>query len=96
MVRAPIQRTSIPAVKQASTCWVLATSVATGIPVSWRAATNQSKAGSPRPSNELGRVRGFQTPARNKWMPECFNARAVSNTCFSDSALQGPLIRNGR
>ena len=51
---------------------------------------------SPTPSKELGRVRGFQIPALSKSIfPVAFNLTAVSTTCSSVSALQGPAIRKG-
>ena len=63
VVLAPIHITSTPAFKQASTCCAFATSVAIGRPEDSLALTNHSRASAPMPSNPLGRVRGFQTPA---------------------------------
>jgi hypothetical protein len=74
----------------------LATSVAIGKPVASRALTSQLSATEPFPSNLFGRVRGFQIPARNMWTPRLESCFAVSTTCSLDSALQGPLMINGR
>src|ERR1019366_5771771 len=51
----------------------------------------------PMPSNMPGLVLGFQIPALNTSTLSVLARRvAVSTTCSSVSALQGPLIINGR
>ena len=57
---------------------------------------NQIRPSSPTPSNELGRVRGFQIPALNNFtlLISCNNL-AVSNTCSRVSAPHGPEIIRG-
>ena len=57
---------------------------------------NWKNTSAPMPSNPPGFVRGFQIPARNILTPLEANPWAVSNTCSSVSALQGPAITIGR
>ena len=96
VVRAPSHKKSSPAFRQASTWRALATSVPTFIPVSRRVFDSQANPSSPTPSKQLGRVRGFQIPARNASTPASRNREAVSITCSLLSALHGPAISNGR
>ena len=96
VVRAPIQRISIPAFNASNTWSLVATSVDTSMPVSFFTFFNQANPSAPMPSNPPGFVRGFQIPARNILTPLEANPWAVSNTCSSVSALQGPAITIGR
>ena len=94
-VRAPIQITSTPYLMHSRTCFSLATSVQTFIPSSCLTRRSHLRPGVPTPSKEPGWVRGFQMPARKTWMPKAASPRAVSITCSSDSALQGPAMHIG-
>ena len=96
VVLAPIQSTSTPKCKASSTCLPVATSTATGNPVSFFACCNQGKPFVPIPSKLPGLVLGFQIPARiMSTLPVAANRIAVCITCSSVSALQGPEIING-
>ena len=64
VVRAPIQTADMPASRTFSTCSGVATSVMALSPVVASASMSHGRACSPRPSNELGLVRGFHSPAR--------------------------------
>ena len=91
VVRAPIQKMSIPAFKAASTCCGVATSVAVLRPATFPASFSQFKPSTPEPSKLPGRVRGFHEPAlRMAFGNLAAIPRAVSNICLADSALQGP------
>ena len=97
VVRAPTQRISTPCLRHSSTCSVLATSVAVGRPVSALTWASHSRPISPMPSNEFGRVRGFQIPARNALTcGDATSPRAVASICSADSALHGPAITHGK
>ena len=96
VVRAPIQRISIPYFNASSTCSGVATSVETSIPVSFLTCCIQGSAFSPWPSKPPGFVRGFQMPARKLWQPKVASCFAVVINCSSVSAEQGPAITNGR
>ena len=96
VVRAPIQSTSIPAFSASKTCLAVATSVDTSIPVSFFTSLSQVKPSTPIPSKPPGLVRGFQMPARKILIPLLAKALAVSITCSSVSALQGPEMTMGR
>ena len=96
VVRAPIQRMSMPYFRASSTCSGVATSVATSIPVSFFTCCIQGSAFSPFPSKPPGFVRGFQMPARKLWHPNEASCLAVVITCSSVSAEQGPAMTNGR
>ena len=96
VVRAPTHRISMPYFSASSTCSGVATSVATIIPVSFFTSAIQTRAGSPCPSKPPGLVRGFHTPARNRWHPLPANCLAVVITCSSVSALQGPAMMKAR
>ena len=95
-VRAPIQRMSMPAFRASNTCLAVATSVDTYMPVSFFTSFIQARPSTPTPSKPPGLVRGFQIPARNILIPRAASWRAVSITCSSVSALQGPAITSGR
>ena len=95
-VRAPTHNMSIPYFKASSICSGVATSVATSMPVSFCTRLSHGSAVSPFPSNPPGLVRGFHTPARNILQPFMASCLAVSITCSSVSAEQGPAITNGR
>ena len=90
VVRAPTQTMSTPASSAASAWCAQATSrggphsVRTGAPVS------HARAVLPTPSNESGRDLPFHTPARRVSTPRAANPAAVSRSCASLSALQGP------
>ena len=96
VVRAPIQSMSKPYLRQSSTCSGVATSVPTSILVDSLTCCSHFSAISPLPSNPPGFVRGFHTPARNRWQPFCARDFAVLRTCSSVSAEQGPAITKGR
>ena len=96
VVRAPIQRISIPAFNASSTCLGVATSVAVSMPVSALTRCIHANPSVPTPSKPPGLVRGFQIPARKIFIPLLANALAVFITCSSVSALQGPAITIGR
>src|SRR6476619_689029 len=67
------------------------------MPVSLRACCSHGKPFVPMPSKLPGLVRGFQMPARIiSTLPVLCKRTAVSSTCSSVSALQGPAIINGR
>ena len=95
VVRAPIQRMSMPYFSASSTCSGVATSVVIAIPVSSFTRFIHGSASSPFPSNPPGFVRGFHTPARNMWQPFEASWRAVVITCSSVSAEHGPAITKG-
>ena len=95
VVRAPIHSMSISYFRASSTCSGVATSVAISIPVSSFTRFSQGRAFSPLPSKHPGLVRGFQTPARNILQPLAESCWAVSITCSSVSAEQGPAIMMG-
>ena len=96
VVRAPTHKTSTSKCKASSTCFAVATSTATGMPVSFLACCNQGKPLVPIPSKLPGLVLGFQIPARIiSTLPVAANPLAVAITCSSVSALQGPEIING-
>src|SRR5574344_184924 len=65
------------------------------MPVSCLTFLSHSKPTEPMPSNAPGLVRGFQMPARNILTPLDASNLAVSITCSSVSALQGPAMTNG-
>ena len=96
VVRAPIQRISIPAFRHSYTCFEVATSVETYIPVSFFTSFSHARPSTPTPSKPPGLVRGFQIPARNIFIPFSASCLAVHITCSSVSALQGPAITIGR
>ena len=96
VVRAPIHSKSMPALRAASTCLGMATSVAVSMPVSAFTRCSQGRAASPMPSNPPGLVRGFHTPARKILHPRPASWRAVFMTCSSVSALHGPAMTRGR
>ena len=92
-VRAPIHSISTPYFKASSTCSGNATSIMTGIPKRSLASIIQMRPSSPTPSNESGRVRGFQMPPRNTCaLPVAYNSPAVASSCSRDSTLHGPLM----
>src|SRR5690606_31797074 len=96
VVLAPIHNTSTSKVNASCTCLPVATSTVVGRPVSFLALCIQGKPLAPIPSNKPGLVRGFQIPARNiSILPVAARRCAVSTTCSSVSALQGPLITSG-
>ena len=95
LVLAPIHRISMPAARAARTWSIVATSVATSIPVSRFTACSHGSPRSPTPSKPPGIVRGFQTPALNIFTPIALNALAASSVCCSVSALHGPAMRMG-
>ena len=95
-VRAPIQTMSTPYLIHSRTCFSLATSVHTHIPSSCFTLRSHLRPGAPTPSKEPGCVRGFHMPARNTCIPKAARPRAVSITCSSLSALQGPAMHMGR
>ena len=94
--RAPTQSMSTPYLRHSYTCFSVATSQHTFMPVSSLTFLSHLRPGVPTPSKLPGCVRGFQMPARNTWMPLAARSRAVSITCSSLSALQGPAITIGR
>ena len=96
VVRAPIQRMSMPYLRASSTCSGVATSTAVSMWVVSFTSFIQGRAFSPFPSKPPGLVRGFHTPARKMWQPFPANWLAVCITCCSDSALHGPAMTNGR
>ena len=96
VVRAPIQRMSIPYFTASSTCSGVATSHAVSMWVFSFTSCIHERALSPWPSKPPGLVRGFHTPARKMWHPLLASSDAVSITCSSDSALQGPAMTKGR
>ena len=96
VVRAPIHRMSMPAFNASKTWSLVATSVATSIPVSCFTRLSHGKPKVPMPSNPPGFVRGFQMPARKIFTPFSAKLLAVSITCSSDSALHGPAMTIGR
>ena len=96
VVRAPIQRRSMPAFNASSTCFGVATSVEVSIPVSSFTRCIHAKPSVPTPSKPPGLVRGFQMPARNILTPLLASAWAVFMTCSSVSALHGPAMTIGR
>ena len=51
-----------------------------------------SRAGTPRPWNEYGLVRGFHAPPRRMRAPSRDTQRAVSRSCSRDSTAHGPAI----
>ena len=62
--RAPIQRISIPAFKQSSTCCAVATSTALFMLFAFAASASHCMPLLPKPVKEPGRVLGFQIPPR--------------------------------
>src|ERR1700754_634695 len=97
VVRAPIQSTSTSKCSASSTCLAVATSIATGRPVSFLACCSQGNPFVPMPSKLPGRVRGFQIAARRiSTLPVFARRTAVSTVCSSVSALQGPEMIRGR
>ncbi|MPM83236.1 hypothetical protein SDC9_130299 [bioreactor metagenome] len=96
VVRAPIHNISMLYFRDSYTCFSVATSVATYIPVSLRTCWSHFNAGVPTPSNPPGFVRGFHTPALKIFTPFSASFFAVSMTCSSVSALHGPEIMIGR
>src|SRR5678815_5475737 len=96
VVLAPIHKTSTSNVSASCTCLPVATSTVVGKPVNFFACCNQGSPLAPIPSNMPGLVRGFQMPARSiSTLPVAANRCAVSTTCASVSALQGPLMIRG-
>ena len=95
-VRAPTHKTSTPAFKASKTWSLVATSVATYMPVSSFTLFNHGSPMVPTPSKPPGLVRGFQMPARKMRIPIAANPLAVVKTCSSVSALHGPEITSGR
>lgn len=95
-VRAPIQSTSMPASRQASTCLGVATSVETSMPSSFCTRCSQGRPVTPTPSKPPGLVRGFQIPERKILIPLLANCVAVFITCSSVSAEHGPAMITGR
>ena len=95
VVRAPTHRMSIPAFRHSYTCFAVATSVETYIPVSFFTSFSQLSPSTPMPSKPPGLVRGFQIPARNIFIPLEASSLAVVITCSSVSALHGPAITIG-
>ena len=96
VVRAPTHKTSTSKCSASSTCLAVATSIATGSPVSFLACCIQGNPLVPMPSKLPGRVLGFQIPARIiSTLPVAANRIAVCITCSSVSALQGPEIIKG-
>ena len=74
----------------------MATSVVVRRPVAFLTSVSQGRAISPRPSKLLGRVRGFQMPARKILTAGIsFKASAVVITCSNDSAEHGPAMTSG-
>ena len=97
VVLAPIQSMSTSNCNASCTCLAVATSTVMGSPVIFFACASQGSPFVPMPSNKPGLVRGFQMPARKiSILPVLARRVAVSSTCSSVSALQGPLIINGR
>ena len=92
MLRAPIWTTSACSAI-ASACVVSRNSVTTGSPVSARASTRISSAGTPRPLNANGDVRGLKAPPRSIVAPPAATVRATSSVCSRDSTVHGPAIR---
>ena len=79
------------------TCLPVATSTVVGRPVAFFACCNHGNPFAPIPSNIPGFVLGFQIPALSmSTLPVAVSRWAVSITCDSVSALQGPLMINGR
>ncbi len=95
-MRAPIQSMSTLCLRASLICFLVATSVATYIPVSSLTRCNHFSPKTPTPSKPPGLVRGFQIPARNTLTPIEDSSLAVCITCSSVSALQGPDIISGR
>jgi len=94
-VLAPIQRMSTLALMAFSTWVLFATSVVVSIPVSSLTFVSHFSPISPTPSNDPGRVLGFQIPALKILIPILFRLCAVFSTCSSFSALHGPEIMMG-
>src|SRR5690606_35308809 len=96
VVRAPIHKLSTSKCNASSTCLPVATSTATGKPVSCLAVCSQGSPFVPTPSKLPGLVLGFQIPALNmSTFPVTASLLAVSTSCVSVSALQGPEITIG-
>src|SRR3954469_10053025 len=92
MLRAPICTTSACSAI-ASACCVSRNSVTTGRPVSSRASARISSAGTPRPLNANGEVRGLKAPPRSIEAPAAATVRATPSVWSRDSTVQGPAIR---
>src|SRR3954469_7091090 len=91
MLRAPTWITSTTAASSAA-CSGVVNSVTTGRPTSALASGTTSSPSEPRPGNENGDVRGFQTPARIIDAPPAFTARATVIVWSRVSTVHGPAI----
>jgi hypothetical protein len=68
----------------------LTTSVTNGRPVSARTSARISSAGSPRPWNAYGEVRGLKAPPRRIVAPASRAIRQAASVCSRDSTAHGP------
>src|SRR4051812_27036619 len=91
MLRAPICTTSAYSA-MTSACALSSSSVTIGRPVCARASARISSAGTPRPLNANGEVRGLNAPPRSIAAPPACTARATPSVCSRVSTVHGPAI----